>query len=68
MPNVPAPEVEQPEKDIPRIPRPEIERPAPEINPMPSTPEIQPPLTNPNTGPVAKKEKALAETSFFDDL
>ncbi len=68
VPNIPGPEVEQPEKDIPRIPRPEIERPAPEITPMPSTPEIQPPLTNPNTGPVAKKEKAMAETSFFDDL
>jgi len=68
VPNIPAPEVEQPEKDIPRIPRPEIERPAPEIQPMPDTPEIQPPLTEPGKGPVFQKEKQLAETSFFDDL
>lgn len=68
VPNVPNPVVPNPEKDIPSIPRPEIERPAPEISPMPSTPEIQPPLTSPNTGPFAKKEKAMAETSFFDDL
>ena len=69
VPNPPSPVVPKPEKDIPNIPAPEIERPAPEITPLtPGTPEIQPPLTEPNKSPVFEKEKAMAETSFFDDL
>ncbi|MBK0401954.1 DivIVA domain-containing protein [Adhaeribacter sp. BT258] len=69
VPNIPSPVVPNPEKDIPNIPKPEIERPVPEIQPLtPNTPEIQPPLTEPGKGPVFQKEKAMAETSFFDDL
>jgi cell division initiation protein len=67
--NIPKTVVPNPEKDIPSVPKSEIERPVPEIQPIqPNTPEIQPPLTEPGKGPVFQKEKAMAETSFFDDL